>query len=229
MDLPWTQQDQPIARIGRDKPLNLFITHADSVRRPQIEAFIQQRFAQQYAANVHHFMPCLFGLESESGELLGAVGLRSAAQGPLFLERYLGQQTETVIAQSTGTLAPTRKQLVEVGNLAANSAGAARLLIVAITDLLVAMGFRWVTFTSTPALLNSFLRLGLTPLALGPADPKCMGDELVDWGSYYESNPQVMAGDIFNGHQRLMQLGAYPRLGHKAFYALEEMPNVACS
>lgn len=229
MDLPWTDQDQVIAKIGRDKPLNLIIAHPGSTHRLQVEAFIRHRFAQQYAANVHHFMPCLFGLESENGELLGAVGLRSAAQGPLFLERYLGQQTEIVIAQSIGTLAPTREQLVEVGNLAANSAGAARLLIVAITDLLVAMGFRWVTFTSTPALLNSFQRLGLTPLALGPADPKCMGDELVDWGSYYESNPQVMAGDIFNGHQRLMQLGAYPRLGHKALYALEEMPNVACS
>lgn len=228
MDLPWTHQDQAIAKIGRDKPFNLFIAHSESRRRTQIEAFIQHRFAQQYAANVHHFMPCLFGLENEEGELLGAVGLRSAAQGPLFLERYLGQQTETVIAQTIGSLAPTREQLVEVGNLAASSAGAARLLIVAITDLLVALGFYWVAFTGTPTLLNSFQRLGLTPLTLGPADPKCMSDELTDWGSYYESKPQVMAGDIFNGHQQLMQLGTYPRLGHKAFYALEEMPDVVC-
>jgi len=50
-----------------------------------------------------------------------------------------------------------------VGNLAADSPGAARLLIVALTDLLVALGFRWVTFTGTPPLLNSFQRLGLTP------------------------------------------------------------------
>ncbi len=37
-----------------------------------------------------------------------------------------------------------------------------------------------------------------------------------------------MAGDIYAGHQRLLQLGAYPRLAHHAFYALEDMPDVAC-
>jgi hypothetical protein len=55
-----------------------------------------------------------------------------------------------------------------------------------------------------------------------------MGDEQADWGSYYDNQPQVMAGDIYAGHQRLLQLGAYPRLAHQAFYALEDMPDVAC-
>lgn len=52
---------------------------------------------------------------------------------------------------------------MEVGNLAAASPGAARLLIVALTDLLVALGYRWVTFTGTLGLLNSFQRLGPHP------------------------------------------------------------------
>nr|WP_298139048.1 thermostable hemolysin [uncultured Pseudomonas sp.] len=228
MELPWVYQDRALAQIGRDQPLSLYLTDAASKRRSGLEAFIRERFAELHGARVRHFMPCLLGLEDTEGQLLGAVGLRCAAGGPLFLERYLSRPAETVIAEQHGKAAPDRQQIVEVGNLAAKSPGAARLLIVALTDLLVAMGFRWVTFTGTAALLNSFQRLGLSPLPLGPADQTCMGDELADWGSYYDNQPQVMAGDIYAGHQRLLHLGAYPRLGHQALYAMETLPHVAC-
>jgi hypothetical protein len=228
MNLSWFDQQQALARIGREQPLSLYLAPGASARRPELEAFIQARFAVQHGAIVRHFMPCLLGLEDAAGQLLGAVGLRNAGSGPLFLERYLAQPVEAMIVGSHGST-PSRQQIVEVGNLAAASPGAARLLIVALTDLLVAMGFRWVTFTGTQSLLNSFQRLGLTPLPLGPADQACMGDELTDWGSYYDGQPQVMAGDIYAGHSRLLQLGAYPRLGHQAFYALEELSNAACS
>ena len=228
MELPWVYQNTALAQIGREQPLSLYLANHESPRRAGIEAFIGERFAAQHQARIRHFMPCLLSLEDRDGQLLGAVGLRGAASGPLFLERYLQQPAEQVIAARQVANAPQRAQLVEVGNLAAGSPGAARLLIVALTDLLVALGYRWATFTGTLALLNSFRRLGLTPVALGPANPDCVGDELADWGSYYANQPQVMAGDIYAGHQRLLQLGAYPRLAHHAFYALEDMPDVAC-
>lgn len=228
MELPWVYQNTALAQIGREQPLSLYLANHESPRRAGIEAFIGERFAAQHQARIRHFMPCLLSLEDRDGQLLGAVGLRGAASGPLFLERYLQQPAEQVIAAQQVANAPQRAQLVEVGNLAAGSPGAARLLIVALTDLLVALGYRWVTFTGTLALLNSFQRLGLTPVPLGPANPDCVGDELADWGSYYANQPQVMAGDIYAGHQRLLQLGAYPRLAHHAFYALEDMPDVAC-
>ena len=211
MELPWVYHNTALAQIGREQPLSLFLANTDSPRRAGIEAFIGERFAAQHQARIRHFMPCLLSLEDSSGQLLGAVGLRSAASGPLFLERYLEHPAEHVIAARQVANAPQRAQLVEVGNLAAGSPGAARLLIVALTDL-----------------FNSFQRLGLTPVPLGPANPDCVGDELADWGSYYDNQPHVMAGDIYAGHQRLLQLGAYPRLAHQAFYALEDMPDVAC-
>jgi len=228
MELPWVYHDTALAQIGREQPLSLYLANTTSPRRAGIEAFIGERFAVQHQARIRHFLPCLLSLEDGSGQLLGAVGLRSASSGPLFLERYLHQPVEQAMARHPLPLAPQRKQLVEVGNLAASSPGAARLLIVTLTDLLVALGFRWVCFTGTQALLNSFQRLGLTPVALGPANPDCLGDEQADWGRYYDNHPQVMAGDIYGGHQRLLQLGTYPRLGHQAFYAPEDMPDVAC-
>ena len=229
MELPWAHHDRPVARIGRGETYQLHLASPGSARRAALEQFVRQRFEQQHGARIRHFMPCLFSLENQAGQLLGAVGVRSAGSGPLFLERYLDKPIQNAIGARLGHTEPGRDELVEVGNLAANSPGAARLLIVALTDLLVALGFRWVTFTGTPTLLNSFQRLGLAPIALGEADPARMGEELVDWGRYYDSRPWVMAGDIHGGHQRLLQMGAYPRLGHQPLYALEDMPDVACS
>lgn len=229
MELPWAHHDRPVARIGRGDSYELHLASPGSARRAALEQFIRQRFELQHGAHIRHFMPCLFGLENQTGQLLGAVGVRSGNSGPLFLERYLDEPIQSAIGSRLGNTEPGRGELVEVGNLAADSPGAARLLIVALTDLLVALGFRWVTFTGTPTLLNSFQRLGLTPIALGEADPARMGEELADWGSYYDNRPLVMAGDIHGGHQRLLQLGAYPRLGHQPLYALEDMPNVVCS
>lgn len=232
MELPWAHHDRPVARIGRGDTYELHLASPGSARRVALEQFVCQRFELQHGARIRHFMPCLFGLfglENQTGQLLGAVGVRSGNSGPLFLERYLDEPIQSAIGARLGNSVPGRGELVEVGNLAADSPGAARLLIVALTDLLVALGFRWVTFTGTPTLLNSFQRLGLTPIALGEADPTRMGDELADWGSYYDNRPLVMAGDIHGGHQRLLQLGAYPRLGHQPLYAMEDMPDVVCS
>ncbi|PAU54667.1 thermostable hemolysin [Pseudomonas sp. PIC25] len=228
MELPGIHADGLLARIGREPAFGLrYAQHRHGERRALLEAFIRERFAEHYGARVRHFMPCLLGLESADGAVRGAVGLRAAGEAPLFLERYLDRPIEQVIAGYSGQPI-ARRDIVEVGNLAALGAGAARLLIVALTDLLVACGFRWVTFTGTPALLNSFQRLELSPLSLGPADPVCLGAEQADWGSYYANHPQVMAGEILGGHQRLVQMGVYPRLGYRALYSEGALPHAAC-
>ncbi|NHW02145.1 thermostable hemolysin [Stutzerimonas degradans] len=229
MELPWVDHTDVLARIGREPALSLQLAQADAgERRAALESFIRQRFAEHYGARVQHFMPCLLGLHGEHGEVQGAVGLRSARRRPLFLERYLDEPIEQAVSQRCGRAVP-REEIVEVGNLAAFGNASARLLIVALTDLLVAQGFRWVVFTGTPALLNSFQRLALDPLALGLADPARMGEELADWGNYYACRPQLMAGEILPGHQRLTQLGVYARLGYQPLFDASEVPHAACS
>lgn len=206
-----------LARIGRDTPLYLRRAEADGgPLRHTLEAFIRQRFADEHQARIRHFLPCLLGLLDEHGVVQGAVGLRPARQ-PLFLERYLDAPLEGEIARRHARQVP-RDAIVEVGNLAATGAASARLLIVALTDLLISEGFQWVAFTGTRELLNSFQRLGLAPLPLGEADPARLGAEREDWGSYYASRPQVMVGEILPGHRQLLQLGMYARLGHQPRY-----------
>lgn len=222
-------QSPPLARIGRVRPLSLHLAHAaQPARRAPLEAFIRQRFAEHYGARIEHFMPCLLGLHDAAGQVQGAVGLRSAGDGALFLERYLDQPVEQLMQARLARPVP-RRNLVEVGNLAAGGVASARLLILALTDLLAALNVGWVVFTGTPGLLNSFQRLDIPLHPLGLADPARMGPELAAWGSYYDSRPQVMACETPVAHRRLQQQGVYTRLGYTPLYDDGALPHAACS
>jgi hypothetical protein len=61
------------------------------------------------------------------------------------------------------------------------------------------MGYRWVAFTATRALRNSFHRLGLKPVPIAAADPARLADGDAHWGSYYDQDPVVVAGKISLG------------------------------
>ena len=122
-----------------------------------------RRALQRAGASLHALpaRPCM----ATTARCRRASAACAAQRRPLFLERYLDEPIELAVARRSGRPVP-REEIVEVGNLAAFGSASARLLIVALTDLLVAQGFRWVVFTGTPALLNSFQRLALEPLAL---------------------------------------------------------------
>ena len=190
---------------GSEPGLRL-VPAAPGHQRFVVEAFIRRRFAEQHDARVTRFMPCLLGLHASDGSLHGAVGLRHAQEGPLFLERYLDPPIEEAIGLRFDGAAD-RSEIVEVGNLAADGQGSARRLIVSLAERLSGRGLRWVAFTGTPALLNSFRRLGLSLHRLGAADPARVGPEIADWGRYYDCRPQVMVGRIPEGYRQLARQG----------------------
>ena len=101
-----------------------------------------------------------------------------------------------------------REQIVEVGNLAATHPGVARALIVRTTDLLYHMGLHLVAFTATTSLLNSFGRLRLQPRILTQADPSRLPSAERLWGTYYDTQPQVMFGDIRDGYEKLARVSS---------------------
>lgn len=180
--------------------------------RGELEAFIHARFESIHHADVHHFLPELIGLQDSHGRLIAAAGMRPASQGALFLERYLDEPLEGVVSRLAGR-AVAREQLVEVGNLAALSAGSARVIITAVTWLLAARGLQWVAFTGASTLVNSFHRLGLEPTVIAEADPQRLNGEMASWGSYYAQHPLVYAGNIGYGHDELERTGVYKRMG----------------
>ena len=89
-----------------------------------------------------------------------------------------------------------RDHIVEVGNLAATSAGSGRALVAAMGRHLHRDGFAWVVFTATRELRNSFGRLGLPLASIARADPARLPDRGESWGRYYDHDPMVVAGDL---------------------------------
>jgi hypothetical protein len=163
--------------------------------RLDIEAFIQRVYATRFHAQVKAFAPVLVGLHDRDGVLVAAAGYRSAAAGPLFLERYLLLPVEQLLRHPKAT-ENDRQGIVEVGHLAAERPGEGRRLILLLGPLLARSGFDWVVSTLTQELRHLFVRLGVAPLALGCADPSLLGESAADWGRYYEHQPVVLAGQI---------------------------------
>lgn len=182
---------RPIAAAAR--PL-LTVHGLDDPRRAQVEGFIRKVFAERYGARVQLFAPTLVSLQ-DRGEIVAAAGYRDAGEAPLFLERYLGAPVETVLAAAAQEQ-PARSGVVEVGHLAADRAGEGRRLIALLGAHLAAQDFQWVVGTITAELRHLFMRLGVTPLALGAAHAAALGAEAAHWGSYYEHQPVVLAGHL---------------------------------
>lgn len=163
--------------------------------REAVESFIRTVFRERFGADVQHFAPMLVSLRDEHGRLQAAAGYRAGELGPLFLERYLDQPVESLLAPAGGDVVE-RRRIVEVGQLAGAQAGAGRQLILQLGPHLALQGFQWVVGTLTQELRALFLRLGIAPLALGTADPSRLGDEASHWGSYYDHRPVVLAGSL---------------------------------
>lgn len=185
----------PASYEGDQTTLGLAFVGLDSARRAVTERFVQSVFERAYGAQVTHFLPCLMTLGGPDGELQAALGMRKANHRPLFLEAYLDKAVEAHIAQVTGR-AVERASIVEVGNLASTRRGALRSLITALTAYLMGAGSEWAVFTATPTVLNAFHKLGITLHALGAADKARLGAAGELWGSYYETGPVVVVGNV---------------------------------
>lgn len=197
---------QPSGRPQTHVALHVHGEHDAS--RGEVEAFVRRVYAQRFGADLKTFAPVLVSLRDAQGPV-AAAGFRPAARGPLFLERYLGAPVETLLAAQTGA-APAREHIVEVGHLAAGKSGEGRRLIRAMAPHLAALGFQWVVSTLTEELRHLFVRIGVTPLALGHADPRVLGAEAGHWGSYYDHGPVVLAGHLQHAMRQLARRAASP-------------------
>lgn len=167
----------------------------DHPRRAELEVFVRAVYSQRFDARLGPLMPRLLAFDDDERLLVAAVGLRRGTEGPLFVERYLGQAAEARLQRELG-VEVRREQIVELGNFAAGSPGATRELIHRLIPLLRDAGMRWVMFVATRQLHNAFIRLGLAPRLLQAARPECLGDDAAAWGRYYEARPEVVYGDL---------------------------------
>lgn len=218
------QRDQRIYRsmltdASTHKPVDVRIAKVGDDDRHEIERYIHQIYDRSYGANIREFLPNLLALRLRGDTFASALGYRPADNGTLFLEAYLDGPIEHVLKERLG-LSARRSDIVEVGNLAGNTPGGARLLIMLATAFFRGMGLRFVVFTATPALLNSFSRLSVNLVPLALASKERVKDAEKYWGRYYDSGPVVVLGDIRYGFHALRDalFMHHARIGMKALW-----------
>lgn len=143
-------------------------------------------------------MPMLLALQGRGGRVCGVTGYRQAGIEDLFLERYLDQPVQHAISAASGVHV-NREQVVEVGNLASLSCRAAVHLVALLPQHLFQQGRRWVVFTATQGVRHILQRFRAPLYELAPARAECVSDLDDDWGSYYRTDPRVMAGYLPDG------------------------------
>lgn len=172
-----------------------------SPERACVESYIADKFARIYSANIRHFMPQLLTLRCK-GQISAAVGIRSAADSALFVEHYLDTSVENVLARSVGS-SVERAHIIEIGNLVSTWRGSSQLLFIALTELVCQLGCEWTIFTATPEVRKLLKRLDLQQYLLCHADGSRLGEQLKDWGSYYQTQPAVTAVNALAARQAL--------------------------
>jgi hypothetical protein len=166
-----------------------------SVERHFAESFIQRIYAKAFGARVSHFMPLLLELRDDRGGR-AVLGIRPASgAAPLFLEQYLDRPVEQEIA-ARANCPVDRDAIVEIGNLAADQRGASKHLFVLLAAVLAAANYRWMAFTATPQVEKLIERLHYSPIALRRVNPDRIGEQVHDWGSYYDAKPRVAYCDL---------------------------------
>lgn len=177
--------------------------------RAAVESFIAGIYHERFGAQLSQFPRHLLAYHDVEGRLLAAVGLRYAGDGPLFLERYLDEPIEQALARA-GRATAKRERIAEVGNFATRTPGIARELIVQLAWLLRTGGMDVVAFVATRQLRNAFDRLNLAPVELAIAQASRVGEQRQHWGSYYDTQPRVMCGDLAQGIAFLRNRAAQP-------------------
>lgn len=184
---------QAIIRLHGAQEIVTSISGPDAADRAELEAFIRDIFYRSHGAHITQFMPRLMSLRDDTGKLLAVCGLRHAAESRLFLETYLDQPVEKILAQHIGSPI-ARDDILEVGNLAVAEPANVRSLLASVSVYLHGTSTQWAVFTGIPSLKNSLLKLNMPLEVLGKAELSALPeDERANWGSYYDEEPQVMA------------------------------------
>jgi hypothetical protein len=195
------------------------ITGLFEPERARVEDFIKGIYKDRYNANIEVSYPILMSVRNDAGDILAAVGFRYAADEKLFLEQYTNQLIENILRCQ-------RNRIVEIGNLASAGQGASVFLFAALASYLNNRNILYAAITGTDFLHRHFERTGLKPQKICDADIGAVLQDGQNWGTYYDTKPRVLVGQVDMGVKRLKAvLGAkfedcrprlFPRLHYKA-------------
>ena len=172
----------------RNTLTELFIGVDASLQRNELQRLIAKGFWRSYHATLQHFMPVLLGVGGSKP--FAALGARSAAS-PLFVESYMPAPVEDILAQVNLNVA--RNQVAEIGNLYSRNGSFTQPLLLLTALSLQQLNYSVIVFAATSSLRDLMTSIGLPLTYLCDASKHCLHDEGKEWGTYYETKPQVVA------------------------------------
>jgi hypothetical protein len=159
--------------------------------------FAEAQFFQQHNASVAADYDTWLTVGTAPDCAAAVIGHRTAAEGPLFLERYLDAPIE-IEASRRLDREIDRTQIVELGCLASQSHAALLALWNKVASEIGA-SHPVAVATLTAPLRMALRRIGVELWEIAPATKDRLGVEGDRWGSYYASDPVVCAGLIAQG------------------------------
>jgi hypothetical protein len=182
---------------------SLSLSHVctDGPERREIEAFLDGIYAEKYGATLSSHYPHFLCARDRAGQLCAVIGFRFLRHHDAFLQQYLDEPVETAVARVVGRPV-ARMQIVEMGSFASTGVGVVGLFA-ELARHLQASGANYAVATSTRRLQRCFRSLGMETQSIAPADPGRLPDGGASWGTYYGTNPEVVAGDITTACARL--------------------------
>ncbi len=196
INLTSNSQTQPEVSLRRDKgtliekQLNFDIQLASigSKKRNEIEVFIKQGFTKAYDAKISITTPHLLALSN--GNYKAALGIRSGHDN-LFLEQYLSgsiEQQPVFVAHNI-----KRQDIVEISHLFSNAKRFTIPLFMVTAVSLFYLNYRYLVFSGTEKVIKLIGNAGVSNTLIGNADQNKMETSTDDWGSYYSTNPKIIA------------------------------------
>jgi len=161
--------------------------------RSSVEDFIQKGFSKTYGANIHVSMPIVLAVKK--GTYKAALGIRST-QSPLFIEQYLNSSIESLL--STPDHRVSRNEIIEIGHLFSNAKKFTIPLLLVTAISLYCSGFKYMVFSGTEQVNNLISKTGIRVTFLAKADSSKLDKSNDLWGTYYDSNPQVVSVSLAN-------------------------------
>jgi hypothetical protein len=160
--------------------------------RAKVERLIREIYEQEYGAKIGAFPRVLLAAIDSQGEILCAAGFRDSDDG-FFSEHYLDLPIEATLAR-VGGQSVARDRIFEFSTFASRRPTSIPQFLDDAINYAETTGYEWGFFTLTQSLRQILDRLGLKLRFLGSADACRLADALA-WGSYYDEDPQVYAGN----------------------------------
>jgi len=174
--------------IEKKLGFDIQLASVGSMHRNEIEAFIKQGFAKTYDAKISISTPYLLALSN--GNFKAALGIRCGRED-LFVEQYLSGRIEQQAVFMNNKV--KRENIVEFSHLFSNAKRFTIPLFMVTAVSLFCLNHKYLVFSGTEKVIKLLNNAGVPSTFIGNADHTKIQPSTDNWGSYYSTNPKIMA------------------------------------